>query len=168
MHCGARAPQLSRGVRRTLKMKIPKGIKVDDIVLGWGPVAEKGKFAMVHYDCFIRGGECIRSTRDCSASLGIQCTASCDRPHDPIQIEIGRRRKTVALEYGTLGMRAGGVRRLLVSPHLAYYERRGNRSIPADAFLDYQIRLIRVTNERDTDATRGPRRRSRLRRTTAG
>src|SRR5712691_6493830 len=99
-------------------MKIPPGMKVDDLVVGTGRAAEQHTVAVVHYDCFVHGGEQLYSTRDCSARLKMKCADDCAGPHPPIAVEIGKRRGFPALYYGILGMRVGGVRRLLVEPYL--------------------------------------------------
>lgn len=136
-------------------MKIPPGMKVDDVVIGTGRIAEPHTMAVVHYDCFVRGGERLRSTRDCTAHLAMRCGGHCARPHGPIEVKIGRRACSYeALYLGILGMRVGGVRRILVEPHLSRHERRGHPQVPSDSLLDYQIELIDVKDEPPADAAR--------------
>jgi len=60
----------------------------------------------------------------------------------------------MALTYGLLGMREGGIRRLLVSPQLAYYEKRRMHQLPADAILDYQVECVQVNDESQREVAR--------------
>ena len=135
-------------------MKIPAGMKVDDIVVGTGRVAEQHSRALVHYECFVHGGQRLFSTHDCSALTLVQCGESCPSRHPPVTIQIGKRRGYPALYYGVLGMRVGGIRRVLVEPHLSKWERRGKPNVPYDALLDYQVELLQVNDEPEHDGTR--------------
>lgn len=53
--------------------------------------------------------------------------------------ELGKRRPIAGVEKSLYGMRAGGYREVLVSPHLAYGKSGVEGLIPANAVLRIQI-----------------------------
>jgi FKBP-type peptidyl-prolyl cis-trans isomerase len=104
---------------------VPKGVKVEDLQLGTGLIAERGDVVRVGYDLFLNQGELVQ--------------------HVPrYEINLGRRDAFAGLRYGIEGMREGGVRRLRVSPHLAYGEAGLPDLIPPNAVLVVEVRLQEV------------------------
>ena len=93
-------------------MKIPKGLKISQVRAGTGQVAEPGKFALIHYDCYLPRGE--------------KCESS--RLHAPVQLRVGERLTYPAIAYALPGMAVGEIRMVKVSPNLTYYERNRIRS----------------------------------------
>jgi FKBP-type peptidyl-prolyl isomerase-like protein len=59
-------------------------------------------------------------------------------------IDLGRRECIVGLRYGIPGMRVGGVREIIISPHLAYGEAGIPGRIPANALLRCKVELIEL------------------------
>jgi FKBP-type peptidyl-prolyl cis-trans isomerase len=116
-------------------MKIPKGLKIRQIKAGAGAVAQTGKFALVHYDCYLPRGDKCDSSRDKS----------------PIQLKVGERRTYPAFAYGLPGMETGEIRAVKVSPNLTYYERKLNPDLPANVTLRYEIELLAVNDEWETE-----------------
>jgi len=116
-------------------MKRAKGIKIKDLEPGTGKVAEVGHCVLVRFHCYLNRGDLV-------------FTSESD-PY-PCQVELGKRRVWVGLEQGIPGMREGGVRRVSVSPQLAYYERWSHPEIPEDAVLRYEVELLRVSEEWDS------------------
>ena len=112
-------------------MKIPKGLKISQVRAGTGQVAEHGKFALIHYDCYLPRGE--------------KCESS--RAHGPVQLRVGERLTYPALAYALPGMAVGEVRMVKVSPNLTYYERKLNPKLPPDVALRYEIELLSVSDE---------------------
>lgn len=115
-------------------MKTPSGLKITDRIPGSGPIAEKGKVVLFHYDCYLPKGEKVFTSRD---------------RRYPDQVHLGRRDSFPAFEYGILGMAAGGVRSVTIGPHLAYYERQLRPALPEGATLRYEIELLKVSDEWD-------------------
>ena len=115
-------------------MKRAKGIKIEDVEVGSGPLAEKGKIVLVRFHCYLNRGDVAFTSESDAYSH---------------QIELGKRRCAVGLEQGIVGMREGGSRRISVGPQLTYYERRAHPEIPADAVLRYEVELVRVSDEWD-------------------
>jgi FKBP-type peptidyl-prolyl cis-trans isomerase len=112
-------------------MKIPKGLKISQVRPGTGRVAEPGKFALIHYDCYLPRGE--------------KCESS--RSRGPVQLRVGERLTYPALAYGLPGMAVGEVRMVRVSPNLTYYERKQNPKLPPGVALRYEIELLSVNDE---------------------
>ena len=104
------------------------GIKITDLIVGQGTLAENGKVAILHYRGFLNKGEQFRSSYDVG---------------QPISFRIGMRRVIAGLDKGVIGMRVGGKRRIRVSPHLAYREQ-SIPGIPPNAVLVFEIDLIDV------------------------
>jgi FKBP-type peptidyl-prolyl cis-trans isomerase len=115
-------------------MKIPKGLKIKQIRAGTGRVAEPGKFALIHYDCYLPRGE--------------KCESSRDRGF-PVQLRVGERLTYPALAYAVPGMAVGEIRMVKVSPNLTYSERKQNPDLPPDVALRYEIELISLNDEWD-------------------
>jgi FKBP-type peptidyl-prolyl cis-trans isomerase len=104
------------------------GLKITDLILGQGSLAEKGKVATIHYRGFLNHGEQFRSTYD-------------DR--QPISFRIGSRQVIAGLDKGIIDMKVGGKRKIRVSPHLAYDDK-SVPGIPANAVLTFEIELIAI------------------------
>ena len=85
-----------------VNLKQKKGIKIKDLSIGTGRVAEPGSFAVIKYQGFLNRGEKIAS--------------SPDQPGDEYRFEVGRRDPTAMLETSVIGMREGGTREVRVSP----------------------------------------------------
>lgn len=115
-------------------MKIPKGLKISQVRVGTGRVAEPGKFALIHYDCYLPRGEKCESSRN----QGF-----------PVQLKVGERLTYPAIAYALPGMAVGEIRMVKVSPNLTYYERNQNPNLPAAVALRYEIELISVNDEWD-------------------
>jgi FKBP-type peptidyl-prolyl isomerase-like protein len=64
-------------------------------------------------------------------------------------IDLGRRESIAGLRYGIPGMRVGGAREIVISPHLAYGEVGIPGRIPANALLRCEVELLEI---RKTDA----------------
>lgn len=125
-------------------MKIPKGLKIRQIRAGTGDVAEAGKVALIHYDCYLPRGEKCESSRD----QGF-----------PVQLIVGERLTYPALAYAIPGMEVGEVRMVKVSPNLTYRERKQNPDLPPNVALRYEVELISVNDEWDNGFTERPNKR---------
>jgi peptidylprolyl isomerase len=115
-------------------MRIPKGLKVKQMRPGTGAVAQPGKFAMIHYDCYLPRGEKCDSSR---------------RREQPVQLKVGERLIFPAIAYAVPGMTVGEIRMVKVSPNLTYYERKQNPDLPPDVALKYEIELLSLSDEWD-------------------
>ena len=113
-----------------VKLKQKKGIRIKDLNIGAGRVAEPGTFAVIKYEGFLNRGDKVAS--------------SDDQPGNEYRFQVGRRDRTVMLETSVIGMREGGTREARVSPHLAYREGTSDGRIPPNAVIRWRIELVRV------------------------
>ena len=117
-----------------VNLKQKKGIKIKDLSIGAGRVAEPGSFAVIKYQGFLNRGEKIAS--------------SDDQPGDEYRFEVGGRDPTAMRETSGIGMREGGTREARGSPHHADREGTGDRRIPPNAVIRWVIELLRVEDAR--------------------
>jgi FKBP-type peptidyl-prolyl cis-trans isomerase len=108
---------------------MPPGITIEDVRIGDGPPVEKGHTVVLHYDGYLNRGDKFRSSRDDGA---------------PIEFIVGRRTVIAGLEQGVIGMRVGGQRRIVVSPHQAYREAGIEGVVPPNAVLRFEIELLEI------------------------
>src|SRR5512147_2489271 len=81
------------------------GIKVRDLVVGSGKLAAQNSQVVVQYRGFLNRGELVMDSSQFP---------------QPTRIELSKRDCVAGLRYGIEGMRVGGVREIIISPHLAY------------------------------------------------
>ena len=120
-------------------MKLLKGLKIKQVRAGTGDVAEPGKVALIHYDCYLPRGE--------------KCESSRDRGF-PVQLIVGQRLTYPALACAIPGMAVGEVRMVKVSPNLTYRERKQNPDLPPNVALTYEIELISISDQWDNSIYR--------------
>ena len=63
-------------------------------------------------------------------------------------IVLGQRQAIAGIEHALVGMKAGGYRKVRISPHLAYRDKGVPDLIPADAVLVVEIWLREIVQER--------------------
>ena len=102
-----------------------KGIEIEELRLGDGMTAERGTTATIRYTGFLNRGDQFQEN--------ITCT-----------FRVGSREVIPGLSYGVEGMRVGGLRRVRVSPHLAYGVTGVPGLIPANAVLTFEVELLEV------------------------
>ncbi|MCC7451861.1 MAG: FKBP-type peptidyl-prolyl cis-trans isomerase [Anaerolineae bacterium] len=105
------------------------GIKCVNVRIGTGASAEKGKTVTIHYRGYLNKGDLFRS--------------SYDEGH-PIALRIGSRDMIAGLEQGVIGMQVGGIRKLTISPRLAYRDQGVPGMIPPNAVLRFEVELFAV------------------------
>jgi FKBP-type peptidyl-prolyl cis-trans isomerase len=128
------------------RVQLDKGIELLDERQGDGAVAAKGDTVVYNVRIFLRRGEEVRvdarSIESYRSSLRI-------RRIDDIEVidhttTLGKRRPVAAIEKSLYGMRGGGYREVLASPHLCYGEAGRPGLIPRNAMLRIQIWLREV------------------------
>lgn len=102
---------------------MPHGLKVEEVSLGAGAIAERGSTVLIRWRGTLNRGDQFGAGQ--------------------ISFRLGGRRVIAGLERGVEGMRVGGVRRLRVSPHLGYRDQ-AVPGIPANAVLTFEVELLDV------------------------
>jgi len=102
-------------------MRIASGIRGEDVRVGEGAVAERGRFATIRFECRLNDGDAVGSGTH--------------------TFRVGKREVIAGLDRGVIGMRVGGIRKLRVSPHLAYGDK-GVAGIPPNAVLEFDVELL--------------------------
>jgi FKBP-type peptidyl-prolyl cis-trans isomerase FkpA len=107
-----------------------------DLLQGTGTDAQVGKVLRVHYT----GWFFNESATD---QKGPQFDSS--RSRDPFSFTLGQGFVIAGWDQGLVGMRVGGIRRLVVPPSFAYGSIRSG-PIPPNATLVFEIELLDVTD----------------------
>lgn len=105
------------------------GLKSADVAVGEGKAAGVGDILVVEYTGWLADGTRFDS--------------SLARPQ-PFRFTIGAGQVIRGWEEGAVGMKPGGVRLLEIPPDLGYGKRGQPPTIPAQATLTFEIRLISV------------------------
>jgi FKBP-type peptidyl-prolyl cis-trans isomerase len=105
------------------------GLTVEEMTIGTGARAAAGAIVTIHYRGVLTRGDPFRSSYE---------------EGQPLRVHLGRREVSAGLELGLLGMRVGGRRRLIISPHLAYGQRGVPGIIPPNAVLILEVELLEV------------------------
>ncbi|WP_390821145.1 FKBP-type peptidyl-prolyl cis-trans isomerase [Tuwongella immobilis] len=103
-------------------------MKIEDLTIGDGAIAEPGKTLDVHYTGTLTNGEVF----DSSVPRG-----------KPFTFRLGSGQVIQGWEQGLSGMKVGGKRRLTVPPLLGYGQRDMGK-IPANSTLIFEIELLKV------------------------
>jgi peptidylprolyl isomerase len=110
-------------------MLTPTGLQYVDFEVGEGETPTLGSTVVVNYTGFLEDGTLF----DSSYYQGM-----------PLEFEISADKLIPGWIEGLLTMRAGGMRKLIIPPFLAYGKQGFGKSIPPDATLIYDIELIGV------------------------
>jgi FKBP-type peptidyl-prolyl cis-trans isomerase FkpA len=104
------------------------GLYWQDLVVGTGSAAADGNTVTVHYTGWLPDGTMFETSRD-----------ERNQPLPPFPLGVGLVIR--GWDEGIVGMRAGGKRKLVIRPELAY-GRRGRESIPPLATLIFEVELM--------------------------
>lgn len=105
-----------------------KGLIINDIVVGQGPLVKKGDRVSVHYILSLSDGTTLQNSKDFGA---------------PFKFTLGAGEVIQGWEMGFEGMHVGGVRTVVIPPELAY----GNKQagpIPPNSTLVFTIELVGI------------------------
>lgn len=105
------------------------GVKVNDIVTGTGNEAARGKTVVANVRLFLNYGNEL--TAGLAGGPGMV-------------IDLDKRDSIAGLRHGIEGMRAGGVRELIISPHLAYGAGGVHGLVPPNSIIRAQVELVEV------------------------
>ncbi len=104
------------------------GLRYIDVEAGDGPEAKAGDSVSVHYTGWLVSGRQFDSSRDRG---------------QPFEFPLGAGRVIKGWDEGVAGMKAGGVRKLIIPPDLGYGTR-GAGPIPPGATLIFEVELLEI------------------------
>jgi FKBP-type peptidyl-prolyl cis-trans isomerase FkpA len=103
------------------------GLVTQDIQLGQGPLATKGKLVQVHYTGYLPDGTAFDTTRT----------------RNPLQFQLGQGTVLKGWDQGIEGMKVGGKRKPTVPPALAFGDRAVGQIKP-NSTLVFDVELVAV------------------------
>ena len=104
-----------------------RGIEIDDVLVGQGEEVLAGKTVLVNLRTYLHRGEEVSFY-----------------PEPRVRLNLKGRECIAGLRNGIVGMRVGGKRTLIVSPHLAYGTKGIPEKIPPNALLRFEVELLEV------------------------
>jgi FKBP-type peptidyl-prolyl cis-trans isomerase len=104
-------------------------LKIEDLTVGTGAEAVKGKHVDVHYVGTLENGKKFDSSRDRG---------------EPFSFKLGAGMVIAGWDQGVAGMKVGGKRKLTVPSHLGYGDRGYPGVIPPKATLIFEVELLKV------------------------
>jgi FKBP-type peptidyl-prolyl cis-trans isomerase len=105
------------------------GLMYQDLKEGTGEAAKKGDTVEVHYTGWLKDGTKFDSSLDRG---------------QPFSFQLGAGRVIKGWDEGVAGMKAGGKRKLIIPPDLAYGKKGAGGVIPADAELTFEVELLKI------------------------
>ena len=105
------------------------GLKYQDIKIGTGASPKQGKTVSVHYVGTLTDGTKFDSSRD---------------RNEPFSFAIGTGQVIKGWDEGVMGMKIGGVRRLMIPGNLAYGPEGRPPTIPPNATLNFDVELLGI------------------------
>lgn len=104
-------------------------LKSEDLVVGTGTEAVRGKNVSVHYVGTLENGKKFDSSRDRG---------------EPFEFKLGAGMVIKGWDLGVAGMKVGGKRKLTIPSHLGYGDRGYPGVIPPRATLVFEVELLGV------------------------
>ena len=123
--CGDGAPPQPSCAERSFTTE--SGVSYRDVKCGSGALPERGWILTTEYTGTLPSGERFDST---------------DGQAGPFRFSLGSGQNIPGWDEGVVGMRVGGVRRLVIPPELAYGDDGLPPRIPPGATLVYRIELL--------------------------
>ena len=108
---------------------LPGGLKYVDLRIGTGVRAKSGDRVRVHYVGKLMDGTQFDSSRDRG---------------QPFDFPLGGGQVIPGWDRGVIGMRVGGLRKLIVPPDLGYGAQGAGDKIPPNATLVFTIELLAI------------------------
>jgi FKBP-type peptidyl-prolyl cis-trans isomerase FkpA len=102
---------------------------IEDLTLGNGDEATRGKTVVVHYTGWLTDGTKFDSSKD---------------RNDPFDFPLGAGHVIRGWDQGVAGMKVGGTRKLTIPPEMGYGSRGAGGVIPPNATLVFEVELLAV------------------------
>jgi FKBP-type peptidyl-prolyl cis-trans isomerase len=133
---------LTQDSNQRTSVTLESGVQFQDIVVGTGAEATKGKILGIHYEGkVVSTGKVIDNSRWKLIPT-------------PLRFELGGGKVIRGLDEGLTGMRVGGKRLIAIPPDLAYGDAGVPPEIPPKAWLTFDVELVEVRDkETSTPAT---------------
>ena len=106
------------------------GLKIEELSMGAGDVADKGNQVRVHYTGWLTDGTKFDS--------------SVDRKQ-PFDFTLGQGMVIQGWDEGVAGMQVGGKRKLTIPPQLGYGAQGAGGVIPPNATLVFEVELLAIS-----------------------
>jgi len=107
----------------------PVELKKSDVKEGTGRAAREGDLVQVHYTGKLANGKKFDSSLD---------------RQKPLSFQIGKGEVIKGWDKGVVGMKVGGVRKLVIPPDLAYGPEGRPPTIPPSSELHFEITLLKI------------------------
>lgn len=104
-------------------------LQIEELEVGTGKLAEKGKEITVHYTGWLVDGTKFDSSLD---------------RRQPLTITLGVGQVIRGWDEGFDGMKEGGKRKLTIPPEMGYGARGAGSVIPPNATLVFEVELLKV------------------------
>jgi peptidylprolyl isomerase len=108
---------------------LPNGLKILDVVIGPGREAKEGDIVAAHYSGTLDNGTKFDSSYDRG---------------EPYAFILGAGQVIKGWDFGLVGMKVGGKRKLIIPPSLGYGDRGAGGAIGPGATLHFDIELMAV------------------------
>ena len=123
-------------------MKRLSGLKLLEEQEGEGTPATKGDHVLFHMRLFLNKGDEVPRNERRAEHLPKEMVQVVDgKTLIDRTITLGRREAIAGVEHALMGMKVGGYRKVLISPHLAYRDKGIPDLIPPEAVLIVDIWL---------------------------
>jgi FKBP-type peptidyl-prolyl cis-trans isomerase FkpA len=114
---------------------VPAPFTITDLRVGTGATASSGQSVSVNYIGWLYNGTA-------PDKKGSQFDAS--KPGEPFVVWLGTGQVIAGWDQGIVGMKVGGLRRLIIPSDLAYGRAGAGNAIPPNATLVFEIELVSV------------------------
>ena len=128
-------------------MRLKSGIKLLDEREGSGEPAEKGDSVIYNLKMFLNKGDEVPLNERQAEYLPEKMLRNEDGSRFVDHtLMLGRRQAIAGIEYTLTGMKAGGYRKVRLSPHLAYRDQGLDGLIPANSVLIVELWLRQIVS----------------------
>src|SRR5947207_11660537 len=115
-------------------------LTIEELKDGTRPAVNPGDVIEVHYTGWLQDGKKFDSSLDRGT---------------PFPVTVGTGQVIRGWDQGLIGMKAGGKRKLIIPPDLAYGKEGRPPTIPRNAELTFEIELVRIFTVKSEDVKEG-------------